>query len=336
MNTLIQRTLALLVAAFCAAIPANAEIVCDTDSDIGQELRLPVRKWSDTTNSERGVILALHGATLHGGRFDPAARDLVRQGYIVYAPDYRGFGRWREEEPQFADGTRSINYAKTKSDLVSILSKIRSKYPNTPVYCMGESLGANLAMWIASEHSRLTDGVIAVSPCVKTYLHPTPLFALGFVKGLVNINKELKLEPFLKPYLSDDPEATAEYIADPSVAHTMSGKDVLKCLMTNARSIAKAKAIPAQMPVLLVAGKLDKVYRASAVAPFAKRIGSKQQTVDIIPDRGHLLVESPRLEPRVLAAIDTWLQSHDKLANNKTFPATTADARLGPNKVATN
>lgn len=93
-------------------------------------------------------------------------------------------------------------------------------------------------------------------------------------------------------------------------------------MKTNTLSLLTKQRIPADMPVLVVAGKIDKIYRASAIPAFVDGMGSRKRTVEIIPNRGHLLLESVYVKPEVVGIIDKWLQDPVQTADQKVMPST--------------
>jgi len=287
----------------------SAAIECQ-DSSIGQELHLPVYCWSDKTVPSKGLIVAIHGATLYAKRFDYVARHFAAEGYSVYAMDMRGFGSWRTDWDRFG-GDSKIHYTQSQNDVLEVLAMIKRVYPEEPVYLLGESLGANLAVWVASVRPDLVNGIVLSSPCVKRVFHPGPRVVVDFAKGLWHPFKELSLEPHIKPYLSDDPRVTDEYLKDPVIYRNLSPADLIKSVKTNRLSLLLTSKIPSQLPILVIAGKKDKIYKASAIPAFVSKINSQKKTVHIVEDKGHLLLEHAFVDPRVLGYIDTWLREND-------------------------
>ncbi|MDR3615201.1 MAG: alpha/beta fold hydrolase [Candidatus Obscuribacterales bacterium] len=285
---------------------AADEVVCDRDTDLGHSLNLPIYCWKDSTQPMKAIILAIHGATLHAGTFDETAKHLAGEGYVVYAIDMRGFGRWRTESNSF-NADSGIHYSQSKEDLLLILNQLRQDYPRTKIFPMGESVGANLAIWIASNEPKFIDGAIISSPCIKSILHKTPKTAIGIVKMFINPNKKLALKPHIQPYLSDDERVTDGYINDPNIMKDLSTVELLKSMKTNKQALAGVKDIPAQLPLLIMAGQKDEIYSSKAVPDFANSMGSLFKTVVIEPSKGHLLLETKFVEPAVLTLIDGWL-----------------------------
>lgn len=305
--------LGALVAAIAALTPcvANAEAVREDDPSLGKELNLPICKWQHPAVQPKGIILALHGVTLHAKRFETVGKKLAANGYPVYALDLRGFGRWRTENEKF-NGDNKIHYTQSQDDLVRVLTEMRKKYPETPIYLMGESLGANLSVWAASTHSDLIDGIILSSPCVKRIIRLNPRVMLDATKGLFKPYSEFGLEPHIKPYLSEDPRVTEEYLADPVIDKEMSPADLIKSVKTNVIALAQSDKIPEDMPILMLVGEQDRIYKAKAIPKFAKKIPSKEQTIYVFENKGHLLLEHNYVQPDVLAKLDEWLEGRHK------------------------
>ncbi len=146
-------------------------------------------------------------------------------------------------------------------------------------------------------------------------------------KGILEAEATNFTGQYIEPYLCDDMAATREYLDDPEICHTMSPVEIVKAIKTNALALQNKAKMPADLPVLIVAGKVDKIYKASAIPAFAEGMGSKRKKVEIMPKRGHLLIESPRVQPAVLSIIDDFLKTDLRTASNDAR-ATTADASV--------
>ncbi|HEY9756987.1 MAG TPA: alpha/beta fold hydrolase [Oculatellaceae cyanobacterium] len=300
----------LALAAFCTALqPAQAEAVFTKDTTEGQALSLPIYSWSDTQTPAKAIIVAVHGVTLYSANFNETAKHLASDGYPVYAVDMRGFGRWQTESATFS-GDSQIHYTQSQQDLETLLKKLHSEFPGKKIYLLGESIGANMGIWVASKDPDLIDGLILASPCIKACFHPMPRMVPDFFRGLMHPNTKHQTRPYIKPYISDDKRVTAEYFADPVIMHKMSPVEMFKSLKTNTRSLLAAKDIPTQFPILIVAGKRDKIYHADAIPLFLQQIGAENTTVVIEEKKGHLLLETKYVEPKILSVIDTWLAKH--------------------------
>ncbi len=295
-----------LIALLLTAAPSLAAVTFTLDAPIGRELNLPVCSWIDSSQPTKAIIVAIHGATLYSRTFDQTARHLAARGYPVYAADMRGFGRWQDESAKFF-GDSGIHYCQSKEDLLLILNRLRQEFPDRGIYCLGESIGANICFWLASSKPDFIDGMIVSSPCIKPICHPTPRLALDLTKGFFQPNKRVQLRPHLAPWLSDDVRVTEAYENDPEILHGLSAIELIKSMKTNRLALLEVKSIPAELPVLILAGKKDEVYSAKAIPVLAKEIGSQRQTIVIAPNKGHLLLETNYVEPDILGTIDDWL-----------------------------
>lgn len=136
------------------------------DGELSKAVHLPIYEWYTKKLPPDGMVLAIHGLTLHGKRYEIVARALAAENpigcYYVVAPDMRGFGRTRTD-PTFSQGqdsTRKIDYAKSVEDMACIAKYMRAKYPGLPLYVIGESLGATVALALAAKHPELVDGLV--------------------------------------------------------------------------------------------------------------------------------------------------------------------------------
>ncbi|CAN5727303.1 alpha/beta hydrolase [soil metagenome] len=305
-----SRTFKLAVTGILASLlfahSVNAEPVQIQDSNVGQELSLPVMEWKDDAAATKAIILGIHGATLYSGTFDHFARHLASEGYPVYALDMRGYGRWQHENDKFG-GDSLIHYTQSKEDIAEVLGMLRRIHPHEKIYCMGESLGSNMALWLLSNKPELADGAILSSPCIKKALHPSARMVVDLVKGYKSPYKPQDLEPHIAPYLSEDPTVTEHYMKDPMIKLRLSAADLIKSMRTNSDALKDAEKIPADMPLLVVAGAKDQIYKADGIKPFMKTTGSQKQTIFISPDKGHLLLETTHTDPKIMSEIDDWL-----------------------------
>jgi alpha-beta hydrolase superfamily lysophospholipase len=123
-----------------------------------------LRKWLPWEGAAKdhptAIILALHGFNDHSGGLSLPGHGLARRGYAVYAYDQRGFGR-DPEAGTWAGSDQMIADLKTATKL------LKAKYPDRPLYLLGESMGAAVIM--AAEMTPdppQSDGIILESPAI--------------------------------------------------------------------------------------------------------------------------------------------------------------------------
>src|SRR5690606_24488111 len=87
----------------------------------------------------RAVVLALHGFGDHSGAFQAIAEPLTHAGIALYAYDQRGFGAT-------ADAGRWAGQARLARDARLVARLLRQRYPDTPLYLVGKSMGGAVAL----------------------------------------------------------------------------------------------------------------------------------------------------------------------------------------------
>ena len=132
-------------------------------------LSLPLNIYA--ANKPLAVIVALHGFNDYAAHFDSAGAFWAEQGITTLAYDQRGFGRgpnrgyWGGSDAMIDDARAAVRLA-------------RRQYPGLPVYLLGASMGAAVAMAAADEGQKLPlDGLILVAPALWGWKETNDLYA---------------------------------------------------------------------------------------------------------------------------------------------------------------
>jgi alpha-beta hydrolase superfamily lysophospholipase len=323
-----QKLLLILILFFLACPCFSAEslaeqtVVREDSPPFSTELNIPIYQWHRSGDSApRAVLVFIHGTSLHGGVYDVVARALAAQGYLVFAEDMRGFGRWLSEPDKY-EPSNGISGYESRADLIKLLCLIRRDYPNLPVYAVGESLGANLALWVASVAPKLIDGVVMSSPCIQrrsTREEMCPTMVVDFLKFLVMPNRQIPLAPYARRYLSENQDVIRAYINDPLMKKSVTIVESLKSLHTNRSCLWFANHIPASMPILVFEGTNDQMMNQAFLPGFMKRVNVSDCTMVELAGKGHIQLETPYVSNYVEGYLTGWLNSHaDKTRGYKT------------------
>lgn len=299
------------------ARPSIAGSVYTNQCDVGQRLMIPVHSWNNPDLPVKGVIVALQGLIFSGKMFGNLATHFTEKGYIVYANDMRGFGDWRSENHGFA-GDSGVHFGQSKEDLTSILKILRKKYPDKPIFCVGESFGANMAIWEASTEPSLMDGFIASGAVFRTRVHPRPLWVKTFFQGIHNPDNNIDIKPYMQPILSEDKNVALELMNNTETSKEMSITNLIKAAVTNKNSVKEIANIPESMPILLIAGEKDRIQKTDTLELMLPQMGSKQTSLMVFPGKGHMLLECKNIDPEVGKAIDNWLDREQEQFELKT------------------
>jgi alpha-beta hydrolase superfamily lysophospholipase len=102
---------------------------------------LPIRTWLPD-GPPQAVILALHGFNDYSKAFEKPAEVWQKAGIATYAYDQRGFG----EAPYHG---RWAGADRMERDAGIAIRLLRERYPMTPLFLLGESMGGALALDLA-------------------------------------------------------------------------------------------------------------------------------------------------------------------------------------------
>ena len=286
---------------------ARAATQFNNQSQLGGKLKMPIHEWYEDGQPTRAIIVAVPALIFNGRAYDGIARHLASEGYHVYCTDIRGYGDWLNKDNTFGHD-QAIHYGQSKDDLTKVLTTLRQDFPNQKIYCLGESLGANLALWEASTDPQLMDGVVTVGLTNRNRrLTPRPHWAITITKGLDHPKHPIDLRCYMLPVLTEDRKVTEAMVNDKETVTALSPTDIIKANITNKNSIKEVEKIPQTMPVLIIAGAKDRVQNPNTLHELMQRIGSNHKELRILPGKGHVLIEHRVADPVIVELIDKWL-----------------------------
>ncbi len=248
-----------------------------------------------------GVVVLVHGAHEHGGRYAHVAQRLGAAGYASYAPDHPGHGR----SPGRRGDIRSL--AAAVEGVAQTARAAADRHPGVPLFVYGHSLGGLVALQYltGTPHGRIAGAVVSAPALdtstatpVQRVLAPV-LSRLAPGLGVLTLDAET---------VSRDPEVVAAYRAD-SLTHT--GRMVAR---TGTEILLGAAAMPARLrglrlPLLVVHGGADRLVPPAASEVVRRHAGSPDVTVRIYDGLHH----EPHNEPEkdeVLDDVVAWLDAH--------------------------
>ncbi|MBX9671284.1 MAG: lysophospholipase [Candidatus Obscuribacterales bacterium] len=345
---------ALTVLALSQA-PACAEVTRQDNPQIEGLNETRVYEWRDTSRKPNAVAIAVHGLVLHGRVYDVLARELAAQGFVVVAPDLRGYGtrcpeHLREHSSEgFADtdhnisysiseggassvqssddtleggvccnsmvGTSKISYDKSYKELQELVRAVRNQYPALPLYVIGESLGAGMALHLAADMPQSIDGLVLSSPAIKRRFYLEPRMLMDVMVLMARPSKNIDLAPYIKRFASEDPMIIDAALKDPLVRRKLTPIDLWKTARLIKGNVSHAARVPDSMPVLIIQGDKDRMLRSNGVVTLLEHLKSRDQTVKWFPGKGHLLLETPHIMPETISTVSSWLTEHARDAN---------------------
>jgi acylglycerol lipase len=316
---------AVLMMSLFAMSPRVEAKVTKTVTIYQRQLGIPLTEWQDDAHRPRAVAIAIHGLVLHGGVYDAMATQLASQGIRVVAPDLRGYGHWVESSDPTVKRKAAINYKQSNTDIVALTKYVKTAYPNIPLYIIGESLGADMALHIASECPTLVDGLILAAPSVKHRWFVADLVKNAPI-GLSMPFKPINLSPHIHKYFSDDSAIAEAAVGDPLVRKSMSPVELLLTEQEASKCLKYAKKVSADTPVLVMQGGGDQMLKSEAVSDLLATLPSKDQKLEWFAQRGHLLLETPLVYADTMAVVSSWINQHvnERIASSQPLVATAA------------
>jgi alpha-beta hydrolase superfamily lysophospholipase len=274
---------------------------------------VPVFTYSDNSVATKGVIVAVHGAARHGGTFEVLAEHLASLGYLVLSPDLRGHGQWvyaKWSTPQ----DKIADWDKSTDDVVNLLTEMRNQHQTLPLFCMGESAGAMVALRAGARCPSINGLIlssIGTSPCV----HDVGKIFHDAIIGATNVNKPLDVREVLAKYSSEDDRVREEAAKDPLGRDGLSVRELIRTDWLLSRVDSYASHLPSHIPVLVMQGDEDKICKASSAKGVEKHLASKEKQYETFHS-GHILLSTPFIRQDVMSAVSDWLK--DKTAEQQT------------------
>jgi pimeloyl-ACP methyl ester carboxylesterase len=170
----------------------------DFDFRMGEEVEITVEKdislnclWLKDPHS-KGVILYLHGNRGSNRRCLRQAETMAGNGYDIFMPDYRGYGK--------SDGEIESE-AQMQSDVQQVYDFLKKHYAEEKIVLVGYSLGSGMATWLASNN------------------HPQQLLLLAPYTSMVDLKN--RMVPFVPDFVLKYPLKSEDYLRRVDVPVTM-------------------------------------------------------------------------------------------------------------------
>jgi len=259
---------------------------------------LPLTRWP--AEQEQAVVLALHGFNDYRGVFSWSAPALAAQGVSVYAYDQRGFG-------ETATAGRWPGEAALIADAADMLALLRRRHGDTPLYLLGHSMGAAVAIAAAAGRDDVAariDGVILAAPAVWGWsqlngVYEAALWTTAHLAPGWRLSGEgLERKP------TDNAKALAEMARDPYVIKR-SRADSLYGLVT-LMDTALAQASELETPALVVYGENDEIVPVATIETLIARLPEKTTRVRAYETGWHMLLRDKQ-RGRVLTDIAAFM-----------------------------
>jgi acylglycerol lipase len=266
------------------------------------------RQWWVPEGAASRVVVLLHGAGEHGGRYPDLVGALTDHGAAVCAPDLRGHGRSegdRGHVDRFSDYLRDLELV--LETVASPTGPLGQRVRGLPVHLLGYSLGGLIAATVALRRQSSLASLIGVAPALGRGARMSrPQLAAARAFGLLAPRLPLvRLDP---AEMMRDPAAVRAYRADPLIYH---GRFDARLLAEFAHAIARLQHQVDQLrlPLLVLHGRDDLTASPHASQLLVDRAGSADKRLLLYDGVRHSLLHEAGRD-RAHADITAWLDRH--------------------------
>lgn len=259
--------------------------------------------WSESQIKPRAVVIGLHGSVQHGKNFKAIANQLAQKGIIFYGMDSRGHGKWL--------GLGKVDYRKSAGDLVEFAEVLKERH-NLPIFCMGESVGASMAIQAASIDPTLFSGLILASAGTRPRFGDWRLTLQTVKRGIRTLGSKIDLSGHIAK-IGHDPRSSQEMLDDPQIRKNASLGDLIHTALYIKESNDFAETVDARIPVLMLQGSEDHVINPDSARSLFAKLRTHDKHYAEFQGYGHLLVTTMYLKPDVVDTVWSWLAQHAKV-----------------------
>jgi acylglycerol lipase len=250
------------------------------------------------SSEARAVIVISHGVSEHSARYAHVGERLAGAGYAAYAVDHRGHGR--------SQGKRvMVDADDVVADLRAFIDLAAARHPGRPVFLLGHSMGAAIAIACAVRHQDALEGLLLSGALAD------PDAASPVTRALSRVLS--KLTPGLGVYqldasrISRDPEVVRAYEQDPLVHR---GKLPARTVAELTGAVARfPEEVPTlRLPLLVMHGGSDSLTAPAGSRMVHERASSSDKTLEVYDGLWHEILNEPEKE-RVISEMIEWLDA---------------------------
>ena len=253
------------------------------------------------------VVFCIQGLGGHGGYYRPLAEALAAEGSALAAPDLRGHGRSEGERGNID------RFGRYLEDVDAALRWARACWPEKPIFLLGESMGASIAIQYLAYNQHQADpvplaGLALISPVLRPSIQPGFGEAARYLRGLLTAPSRPLMPVTGREELGCRDQAFNDQLrADPLFVRKVSVRFLNNLSFWLWQS--RRKAAQVRLPLLVIQGGRDYVAHPAGTAAFMRKVATTDQRVITLPEAYHCLLYDPET-PQVIQALTSWLAAY--------------------------
>ena len=284
--------------------------------------------YSWVPTNPKALVQIAHGMGEHARRYDWVARQLIAEGYAVYANDHRGHGETSGPVLGYmgADG-----WNRALADMYELGQLARGKHEGLKLILLGHSMGSMLSQQYITRYGCSIDAlVLSGSPGFReSKLAFIGLMMMKFERwrhGPDGVSELMQDVIFRKSntafdspgatgyeWLSRDHEEVATYIADAQCGFVLSPGSLIEMYEGSAISQVKSSLlkIPQNLPIYIFSGSQDPVHGGQTdldrLVDAYRKCGLAKITYKLYPGGRHEMFNETNKD-EVLSELVLWLE----------------------------
>jgi alpha-beta hydrolase superfamily lysophospholipase len=227
----------------------------------------------------KAVVALAHGYAEHSGRYRHVIDALNQSGYAVFAVDHRGHGACTARRATIRRFDEFVD------DFHFLVERARTRFPATPLFVLGHSMGGLIAIRYALRHQHDLAGLVLSGPALIVG-ESVPTWQTRLLLFLSRLAPELPLLPATQGLLSRDPEVERRMLADPLCYHGRIRLGLARELYLAAEETRNHLAEIA-LPFLLMHGAADQVTSPHGSDPLYEQSKSTDKAIKLWPNDRH-------------------------------------------------
>ncbi len=255
------------------------------------------QQWSPE-HKPRALIVLVHGAAEHSGRYRRFAEHFVQSGYATAALDHIGHGR--------SEGQRGYvgNFGEYVETLDRFVRLLKQEFPDTPRVLLGHSMGGLIASCYLLQNQDDFVGCVLSGPAIKTDLEP-PIWQRLLIQFFSAVAPRLGVLQLDATGVSRDPLEVRQYLDDPLVyGGKLTARKVAQLFA--AMQWIQEQAADIHLPMLLMHGEADSLTSPAGSRYLYEQISSEDKTLKLYPGLYHEIFNEPE-RAQVFADLQAWL-----------------------------
>jgi alpha-beta hydrolase superfamily lysophospholipase len=211
----------------------------------------------------RAQVVMVHGYAAHAGLYRHVAQVLAADGLAVAGFDCRGHGR---SAGRRGHATRFSEYL---DDLDRVIARVRGAAPHLPLYLIGHSHGATIALDAVLSGRQRPDRMVLAAPWLELAMK-VPRWKRGLGKLTAHFWPTLALANGIRGEdVTRNPLVVANFWKDPLVHHVATARWFAEATAAQQRILATAAQL--DVPTLVLLAGADRIVVNDASSALADR-----------------------------------------------------------------